>query len=188
LALRAPQTYDGFPGDGGIMREILVGLTLLMSFGSSVCAQTLNENRASCDSKEPDVSIPGCTALIQSGKETNPGNLSVAYYNRAAVYFFKGMLDPSPADFNKGIALKPDDPNTFLGRGVVYLKKERYDQAISDFTRTIALQPDRANAYSVRGQTYEKKNERDNAVADYRAALKLNPNDKSAKEALERLK
>lgn len=172
---------------GEIMRKILVGLTLML-FMYPVWAQTLSENRARCDSREPEVSIAGCTALIQSGQETNPGNQAVAYYNRGAAYYFKGLIDPSLADFNKAIALKSDDPNTLIGRGVVYLKKERYDKAIADFTTAIALQPDRASAYNARGQAYEKKNERDKAVSDYRTALKYNPNDKSSREALERLK
>jgi tetratricopeptide (TPR) repeat protein len=175
------------------VRKILIGLALMfvgfpVFFGLPALAQTLSENRARCDSKEPDISIAGCTALIGSGQETNPGNQSVAYYNRGSAYYFKGLLDQSLADFNKAIALKSDDPNTFLGRGAVYLKKELYDQAIADFGRTIALQPDRASAYNVRAHTYERKNERDKAISDYRAALKLNPNDKSSKEALERLK
>jgi tetratricopeptide (TPR) repeat protein len=172
---------------GKIVRRILAGVAL-MFFALPVWAQTLSENRARCDSNQPDISIAGCTALIRSGQETNPGNQSVAYYNRGSAYYFKGLLDQSLVDFNKAIALKSDDPNTYLGRGAVYLKKELYDQAIADFTKTIALQPDRANAYNIRGLTYERKSERDKAISDYRAALKLNPNDKGSKEGLERLK
>jgi tetratricopeptide (TPR) repeat protein len=168
------------------MRRILIGLALTL-ISVPAWAQTIGENRSHCDSRDPDISIAGCTALIQSGQETSPGNQSVAYYNRGAAYYFKGLLDQSLADFNKAVTLSSSDPNIYLGRGTVYFKKGLYDKAIADYTKTIALRPDRANAYQIRGLTYEKQGQRDNAISDYRAALKLNPNDVGSKEGLERL-
>ncbi len=168
------------------MRAIWIGMALAV-VALPAWTQTLGENRSHCDSPNPDTSIAGCTALIQSGQETNPGNQSVAYYNRGAAYYFKGLLDQSLADFNTAIALKSDDANIYLARGSLYLKKGLYDKAIADYTKTIVLQPNRANAYGIRGVVYEKTDQPDKAIADYQAAVKLNPNDVNSKEALKRL-
>jgi tetratricopeptide (TPR) repeat protein len=104
------------------MRRILSGLALTL-ISVPAWAQTIGENRSHCDSRDPDISIAGCTALIQSGQETSPGNQSVAYYNRGSAYYFKGLLDQSLADFNKAVTLSSSDPNIYLGRGTVYFKK-----------------------------------------------------------------
>jgi hypothetical protein len=53
-----------------------------------------------------DVTIGGCTAVIQSGKETRSA-LAMAYNNRGVAYRAKGEGDRAIADFNKAIELNP---------------------------------------------------------------------------------
>ena len=49
-----------------------------------------------------DLSISGCSAVIQFGREL-PRNLSIAFYNRANALFGKGDLDSAIADYDRAI-------------------------------------------------------------------------------------
>ena len=167
------------------MRGLLIGLALALAVPA--WAQTPQQHDwCYSPTATGDQVIEGCTALIQSGRETT-ANQAAAYYNRGQAYRRKGLYDQAIADYSQAIGLKPDDPDAHIGRGVRYLNKGLYDQAIADFTRAIALKADYVIAYDNRGIAYEKKGLRDQAIVDYRAALKLDPNWQKAKDGLTRL-
>ena len=168
------------------MRGLLIGLVLAL-VAPAAWAQT-PQQRDWCYSAtaSDDQTVDGCTALIQTGRET-PANMADIYYNRAYAYDNKALYDQALADYNQAIALKPDFTFAYHNRGVSYRHKGLYDLAIADFTRAIALKPDYALAYKNRGLANENKGFHDPAVADFRAALKLDPNMQSAQDGLTRL-
>jgi lipoprotein NlpI len=110
---------------------ILIGLALSF-IALPVSAQTRDQNVAQCDRPDPDASIAGCTALIQSGQETS-AVLAAAYYNRGNAYDGKGLHDQAIADFTQAIAIKPDLAQAYYNRGVAYEGKRLRDLAIADF-------------------------------------------------------
>src|SRR5258708_14248095 len=54
----------------------------------------------------PEVPISACTALIESGKESND-ELAIAFGNRATAYAMKGQIDNAFRDFDQAIKLNP---------------------------------------------------------------------------------
>lgn len=54
-----------------------------------VRAQTSDQQWDWCKGDNPDLSIGGCTAIIQSGQETTM-NLAIAFYDRGNAYDDKG--------------------------------------------------------------------------------------------------
>ena len=61
------------------MRSTWALLFVLMNiagFGGAATAQTPDQQR--CAAPDPDLSISGCTAMIQSGRETQEKNYSCA--------------------------------------------------------------------------------------------------------------
>src|SRR4051812_46240548 len=67
--------------------------------------------------------------------ETNP--LIEALFKSAEKNADEGKLDAAIADYNKIIAIAPEDADAFYGRGYIYLRKADYDKAIADFTKTL---------------------------------------------------
>jgi lipoprotein NlpI len=166
------------------MREIApaflaAALPMMAAAGitSPVAAQTqqidwcVNKNNA----YSPDLSIDGCTAVIQSGRPSGQG-LAWAYYNRGNAYQAKGEYDRAIADYAQAIQLDPKDALAYYNnRGLAYRAKGEYDRAIADYTQAIQLEPKYALAYNSRGYAYHAKGEYDRAIADYNQAIQLDP-------------
>jgi tetratricopeptide (TPR) repeat protein len=167
------------------MKRIFIVLTFVLA-AFPAWAQTREENVNHCMDDNPDLSIGGCTALIQSGQESNEG-LAVAFYNRGVSYFDKDMLDQAISDYTEAIALNPNDSSAYYNRGIANRHKGNIDQAIADYTAAIAIEPDHAHAYYNRAALYESRGQTDLAISDYRQSLRFEPGDADSITALKRL-
>jgi tetratricopeptide (TPR) repeat protein len=109
--------------------------------------------------RDPDISISGCTAIIEGGQETrnNPilcsnlkcqSNLAVAFMNRGNAYEGKGQHDRALEDYDQAIRLSPNWPVAFTNRGNAYNRKGQYDRAVEDFDQAIRFNPNYAEAFS----------------------------------------
>jgi tetratricopeptide (TPR) repeat protein len=168
------------------MRGLWIGLALALASGAASAQTPQQRDWCFSPTATDDQWIEGCTAVIQSGRETTV-NQAAAYDNRGSAYDNKGLYDQAIADGTQSLGLNPNSANAYNLRGYSYDDKGLYDQAIADYTRAIALKPDRADATLMRGLAYEKKGLRDPAIADYRAALKIKPSLQAARIALTRL-
>ncbi|MFZ1990264.1 MAG: tetratricopeptide repeat protein, partial [Alphaproteobacteria bacterium] len=149
-----------------IGRILVLAVLLCAGAGSTFGAPTLDESWQQCADDNPDISIGGCTATIQSGQLDNE-DLAVEFYNRGIAYRDKGDYDRAIADYTQAIRLKPDYAKAFNNRGLAYYNKGDYDRAIADYTQAIRLKPDDADAFFNRGSAYDAKGDHDRAIADF---------------------
>lgn len=173
------------------MRRLLIGLALAL-IALPAWAQTRNANMKRCLSEDdPDITIAGCNALIQSGHET-AADLAIAYNKRGIAYVLKavpqGPYDQAIADSTKALALRRDYADAYDTRAIAYHWKGEDAKGLPDSEKAVALAPKNAQFLATRARIYEKLGQRDKAVADYRAILKLAPGSPSAEDAPARLK
>jgi tetratricopeptide (TPR) repeat protein len=147
-------------------------------FGGAATAQTLDQQQQ-CPGADPDLSISGCTAMIESGHETQQ-RLPIDFYNRGIAYAAKDQYDRAVEDFDHAIRLNPNDAGAFVARGRADALKDQYDRAIEDFDHAIRLNPNDAGAFVARGRAYALKGQYDRAIEDYDHAIRLDPNDAGA--------
>jgi tetratricopeptide (TPR) repeat protein len=123
----------------------------------------------------PDLSIRGCTAIIESGREPE-SNLAALFTNRGNAYDIKGQYDLAIKDLDQAIKLNPNFAAAFNSRGTVFGHKNQNDRAIQDYDQAIRLKPDYADAFFNRGYTYSLKGQNDRAIQDYDQAIRIKPN------------
>ncbi len=98
------------------------------------------------------------------------------YHDRANLYYNLKKFDLALANYQKAIAIDPQDPYIYNNRGKLYRKLRKFDLALADFDRAIAINPNYAGAYNNRGNVYGNMRQWDLAIADYTKAIAINPN------------
>jgi tetratricopeptide (TPR) repeat protein len=127
----------------------------------------------------PDLRIGGCTAVIQSGRETAQ-DLATDFKNRGEAYEAKRDYAHAVADFDQALQLKADYADAYIERANTYYLENDYLHAIADFDRALRLKPDSAGIYIDRGIIYLDKDDFEDAVADFSEAIRLDPNSSPA--------
>jgi len=102
------------------------------------------------------------------------------YNNRGNAYNSKEEYDKAINDYNKIIAINPNDVMAYYNKGITYNNKKEYGKAIINYTKAIKINTNYAKAYNNRGGCYYDKEEYDKAIIDFDKTIKLNPNDASA--------
>jgi tetratricopeptide (TPR) repeat protein len=146
---------------------------------SAASAQTRDENVTVCQGDNIQAAISACTALIQSGQETE-SNLQAEYELRGNAYRHAGLYDQALADTNKAIALNPNESDGYVDRGNIYKNKGQYDLALQDYDQAIRLDPNSAAAFYDRGDFFLDRRQYDRAIKDDDQAIRLKPDYASA--------
>lgn len=107
-----------------------------------------------------------------------PGNASF-YYWRADTQLHLNQYDAAIADFNRALALVPDDRASLVGRGVARLWQDDWQSAIADVTPVIEAPgtADQLTAWALRTRGIARAGLglSTPALADYQAYLALAP-------------
>lgn len=127
----------------------------------------------------PDQRIVACTALIQSGDESD-SDLASDFVNRGNAHASRQEFDKAIADYTEVLKHKPTDAIAFYNRGDAYRLKGDYDNAIADYGRAIALNQRYEDAFVNRGVAYAAKGDYDRAINDYTVAVLLDGSDVTA--------
>jgi len=134
------------------------------------------------EGKNIDRQIRGCTQIIEGGEQEPQKNKANAHVYRALAYFVRGDFDLAIADYDKAIALNPNNAAAYNNRAVIYHEKGEYDRSIADLTKAITIDPSKVYFIN-RGSVYSGMGQVERAIADYTMAMDLNPNDAIALDA-----
>lgn len=105
----------------------------------------------------------------------DPSN-SLAYLGRGVLLATrKRAYNRAIEDFDKVLALQPDNVDALISRGNAYSQIGDNGRALADLDRAIQLAPDDAQAYVIRGLANNRRGQKQLAMQDYAAALKIAP-------------
>lgn len=121
-----------------------------------------------------DGQIGGCTAVIQSGRESPP-NLAKAFTNRGTAFFAKGDYRRAIQDYSQVINLDPSNATALDNRCWTRATLGLLGEALQDCDLSLRLRPNHASTLATRGFVHLKSGAFDAAIADYNAALTVDP-------------
>jgi tetratricopeptide (TPR) repeat protein len=93
----------------------------------------------------------------------------------------RARADRALAEFDRALALAPDNVEALAGRAHVYLDTKRDDEALADFDRALERDPDLVEALVGRGRLSYLQGAYDDALRDLERAVELAPDDVSAR-------
>jgi ankyrin repeat protein/tetratricopeptide (TPR) repeat protein len=99
------------------------------------------------------------------------------YYFRAQERQRKGDYAGALADFDRAIALTPNDALAYGKRADARRAEGRFREALADYDRAIALNPGIETFFADRGKAKQEQGDLAGALADYDRALTMEPGD-----------
>ena len=116
------------------------------------------------------------SAIYSLTKSLDLKPTSLAYSNRGEAYINVGEYDDAIADYDRIIAIDPNDAAAYNNRGTAKVHKGDYEGAISDCDRAITIDPNNAAAYDNRGVAKLSIGDYDGAIDDCNRAIAIDPN------------
>jgi tetratricopeptide (TPR) repeat protein len=141
--------------------EVMVCLGLLLALGTLTWRQARIYYNAE--------------TLWQTTIRRNPG-CWMACNNLGLDYFQQGQVDDAIAQYQRAMAIQPNDAQAHYNLGLVYFRQGWMDEAIAQYQTALAIQPDYANAHNNLGLIYSRLGRMDEAIAQYQTALTITPN------------
>ena len=132
--------------------------------------------RAAVAKASSDVAVKNCTDAIESGMMSFDDTVAT-YVNRGVVKLHGGRYDDALRDFDRAIAMKPSEPESYLNKGSTLLRMEAspasaiplFGEALQRNTRRPEL------AYFGRAIANEASGNLKEAYLDYRRAKEAAP-------------
>ncbi|MHB8482222.1 MAG: tetratricopeptide repeat protein [Nitrospiria bacterium] len=113
--------------------------------------------------------LAGCAT---SSKSISKEKEASAHYKLGVSYLNDGGLQAAFLEFEKAIAINPNDKLSHYYLGHVYFLQKNNPEALKEFNRVIQIDPDYSDAYNYSGIVYETMGNLDLALKNYHLALK----------------
>jgi tetratricopeptide (TPR) repeat protein len=98
------------------------------------------------------------------------------HVNRGILRLRRGMIDAAVADFDRAIALDPNQPEAYLNKGAALMRRDNSAEAVNLFTIALERNTTRpAIAHYGRAIAQETLGNLSAAYRDYQAASRLDP-------------
>ena len=88
-----------------------------------------------------------------------------------------GQFEEAIASWDKALALKPDNSESWYNRGLALANLERFEEAVASWDKTLDLQPENTEAWYNRAVALKKIKRFTEAIASYDKIIALKPDD-----------
>jgi Flp pilus assembly protein TadD len=128
------------------------------------------------------VNIPEFVNIPRDGllKIESPATEYYRLFDLALDLTREDKFDAATAEWEKAMALGPDESKVHYNLGLSLARLRRYDEAIAQFQKALELDPKDADSHTNLGVTLVKTGKPQEAIPQFRKALELKPGDAQA--------
>ena len=127
----------------------------------------------------PHQVVDSCSVII-TRTTTEKEDLAAAFKDRGIAYDDLGQYNLAMQDFDRSIAIDPNDWDVYSSRGITRIALKLYALAIEDFSQALRLNPSAYGVYSNRCFAMALLGDREAALIDCDRALHLKAGDPAA--------
>ena len=106
--------------------------------------------------------------------------VDIAYNNRGNAYSLAGLNDLALSDYNRVIALNPNNASAYSNKGYLLFLNGKYDLAIEEYKKSLRIYPRFITAYLNRAIAYRHLGLYDLAMKDVNEAIQIDPSSTSS--------
>ena len=136
-----------------------------------------------------DDAMSALSPSVQQINSTNTTNNDSRLYLEGQALFKAGKFDQAIVNYDKALAIAPNDTDVLVDKGIALGELKKFDQAIVDYDKALAIDPNDTRALGNKGHALLRLEKFDQAVNLLDKALAIAPNDtdvlKDKKAALE---
>ena len=118
--------------------------------------------------------------LWRSRTISQPKNAQ-AYANLGTVFQMRGDYSSARLQYQKALALDPNDKTTILNLASLYNAQGLTQEALYQYDRLLSKNPNDIEILNYKAKVYEKANNFNGAIAQYKAILAIQPDNSDAK-------
>jgi tetratricopeptide (TPR) repeat protein len=159
-------------------RAIALSAFLTAVFASPAIAQSIVDQRATCESRDqtssPDDRDAACT-MVLAGGGLSPHSEAMALVNRAWARSLEGEMSGALADEDRAVALEPSSSVPLNERALLRLRAGKVAAALADYDRALKLSPNASYSLYGRGLARLRAGDEANGEADLAAARRIDP-------------
>ena len=156
------------------MKHFIWFITFLVMAVNWGVAPALAGNKEDCFSKNADVKIRGCSAIIDAGTES-PTVMARAHQILGNLNFRKGDYDRALTHFKSALSHNFQSEQLYVGIGSAHRHKGDFDNALVAFNRALELNPNSHWAYLGIGNVYSNKGLYTQAIQNYDRSIASKP-------------
>lgn len=127
-------------------------------------------------SESAETQRAACTRLIESGWLTKR-DLAQVYNNRGVAHWRLDRFDLALADYERSLAINPDDPETYVNKGNAHVFREEHMAALASYGQAVIIDPKHPLAHRNMGNALLEIKEFPAALKSYELAIAATPNE-----------
>jgi tetratricopeptide (TPR) repeat protein len=113
-------------------------------------------------------------ALEYANQAINKDDRNAEAFNlRGVIYYELRELDNALLDYDRAIALSPDQYRPYFNRALLYTSRNEFDKALKDYNKALDIAPDTSDILVNRGQVLSFLDSIPAATNDFDKAVKL---------------
>ena len=151
------------------MRPYFAPFAAVLAVATALASPAAATSATDCFAENHELRILGCTEMLKGN--LSPQERAVAYGSRALALSMKGWYAESIKDYDRSLAIDPNQPVALNNRAWAYFRWGKPNEGIADIEKSLGLDANSGASWDTRAHIHQATGKPPQALADYRKAI-----------------